>query len=622
VSEIYWLNPISGSFTNPSYWSGGVVPGPSDDAIIDAAGNRRYRVTSSVNARVNSIQTGPNATLAIAGGRFRADDGTGTGANAGIILVQPHAKLALGGKIKNSGSIVVGGSAVGAKLLLTSYTTRLSGGGQIELLGDGESSFGGTDSRKYAICTNIDNTISGSGTIGKLIGSEKGFDLINDSAGVIDANATSPLFVYGDTQNHGLVEATGSGGLTFEARNPSDGVFLAGNGSTMHIIGPQLDGATLESRGNGTIMAEYIFSDGLTNKSNLTLSKYNYFDGVIVNTNTISVENGSSRFIGSCTLSGGGTIDIESTGSMGITQQHSNVILTNVNNTTNGGGFIYGPSDDPLTIINEAQGIINGDGPSTFFIFTGATTVVNAGTIESTGAGGVNLWASLENGGLVVASVGTLAVGRPGETYNLANNGTIEAKGGGIVVIESAIGNSGTLSSQAGGTLTANGAVSGGGVAVVNVGTLDFKSSFDEAVIFGGPGELELAQSQAFNRSVTGFSGTGTTTLDLGDIGFVSPGEAIFSGNTSSGVLTVTDGTQTAKIKLEGDYLGSTFVASSDGNGGTDVIAETLKGFVPPPHAFISAMASFGGAAAGYIRAGETNAPRDTLLTLPRVQIA
>ncbi len=36
MSEIHWLNPTSGSFTNAANWSGGVVPGRFDGAILDA----------------------------------------------------------------------------------------------------------------------------------------------------------------------------------------------------------------------------------------------------------------------------------------------------------------------------------------------------------------------------------------------------------------------------------------------------------------------------------------------------------------------------------------------------------------------------------------------------------
>ena len=48
-------------------------------------------------------------------------------------------------------------------------------------------------------------------------------------------------------------------------------------------------------------------------------------------------------------------------------------------------------------------------------------------------------------------------------------------------------------------------------------------------------------------------------------------------GHESGGVLTVTDGTHAANIALSGNYLGSTFAASSDGHGGTSVIESLMS---------------------------------------------
>jgi hypothetical protein len=47
------------------------------------------------------------------------------------------------------------------------------------------------------------------------------------------------------------------------------------------------------------------------------------------------------------------------------------------------------------------------------------------------------------------------------------------------------------------------------------------------------------------------------------------------SFDASGGKFTVADGTHTANIALLGNYLASTFVASSDGHGGTYVVEHT-----------------------------------------------
>ena len=221
------------------------------------------------------------------------------------------------------------------------------------------------------------------------------------------------------------------------------------------------------------------------------------------------------------------------------------------------------------------------------------TTVVNAGVIETSGAGVLTVQGAINNTGLLSADGGTLTV-----------NG--------------AVNNTGQLNAD-GGTLTVNGAVTGRGRANVDGGTLDFVSAFNEAVGFTGKtGVLELARSQTYNATVTGFSRNGGTSLDLADIGFVSAGEATFAGTKTGGILTVTDGTHTATIRLAGDYRASTFVAASDGHGGTIVQASTA-----PAHRLVAAMAGLGGGGAGAVHAAaEPWRSPPPMLGPPRVALA
>jgi hypothetical protein len=176
---------------------------------------------------------------------------------------------------------------------------------------------------------------------------------------------------------------------------------------------------------------------------------------------------------------------------------------------------------------------------------------------------------------------------------SMVNDGIIMSKGTGLVLIDCVLVNTGTLSVQAG-VMRAITSVRGDGVVTIGGGTLDLGAAFDQAVTFTGGGVLDLARSRMFTQTVTGFSIKGRTTLDLEDIRFVDTGEATFSGTASGGVLTVTDGTHTADITLKGDYRGVTFVASKDGSGGTDVVAQKADACAPPVDAFISAMAGFG----------------------------
>jgi hypothetical protein len=225
-----------------------------------------------------------------------------------------------------------------------------------------------------------------------------------------------------------------------------------------------------------------------------------------------------------------------------------------------------------MMLVNQAAGRISGSA-ATSVIDTGASTITNAGTLaSSTGA----------------------------------------------VVVDSAVNNSGLF--QALDSLTFNGAVTGsGGVEIGEGGTADFTSTFNQNVLFAqfGPvapsGTLELAHSQSYTGAITGFTTNGSTALDLVDIGFGGATKASYAGNASGGVLTVTDGTHTAKITLFGNYTASTFVVASDGHGGTLVHDPAKR--PAAAHPFIAAMASLGASASAPSGAG-ADAWRSTPATL------
>ena len=86
----------------------------------------------------------------------------------------------------------------------------------------------------------------------------------------------------------------------------------------------------------------------------------------------------------------------------------------------------------------------------------------------------------------------------------------------------------------------------------------------------GATGTLKLDDAVAFTGQVSGL--TGSDALDLADVSYGPNTKATFSGNPSGGTLTVSNGTETARIALVGDYLKSGWTLSNDGNGGTVVV--------------------------------------------------
>jgi large repetitive protein len=109
------------------------------------------------------------------------------------------------------------------------------------------------------------------------------------------------------------------------------------------------------------------------------------------------------------------------------------------------------------------------------------------------------------------------------------------------------------------------------GLAVMSGGTVEVSSAYSgPATFMGSSGILQLDQSASFSGTVAGM--TGQDTLDLRDISFATIQSPTYLGTSTGGTLSVSDGKLNAQIALLGNYLASTFVASSDGHGGTNVV--------------------------------------------------
>jgi len=504
-------------------------------------------------------------TLANADGILDGSTAAGSVTNAGeIVLNGGTVYLGLTGEIDNTGTLQVQNDG---HLFANTAGATLSGGGQVTMSNGIILGYTAASS-----LTNIDNTIAGSGDLG-----DGRLTLINEEAGVIDA--TGVIFLQTSSfQNAGLLEATGSGKLDIENAAVDDtggGTISAGAGALVLLNGADVRGGTIGGAGQIKTVGQANELDGTTGAVSVT-GKIIVVDGTaltlagtIDNTGQITLEGysaGADLFIGAAgaTLTGGGTVYANATGLNQIGAD-APAILTNVNNRINGPGTL---GDANLTLINEAGGIIYAGGTAALTINTGANIIQNAGLIEGYSAAGV--------------------------------------------VVKSAVDNTGNLVAN-GGSLTIDGAVTGTGVAHIINGTLTFGSSFDETVVFATgatSGTLVLAQSAGDTAAIYGFSTTGATSLDLQDIAFATASES-YAGAAGGGILTVTDGTHTAKLKLFGNFLGSSFDLSKDAGGGVIVTDP------PKTTAFTSAMASFGVSshASAAIGAGAAATPPTRLAT-------
>jgi hypothetical protein len=454
----------------------------------------------------------------------------------------------------------------------------------------------------------VDNTgelLAAGGTLtaeGAVTGGGK---VVTTGAGVVDFTGTGNVFS-GPVSGTGTLDLSG-GTDAFDAGTSLTIAKVTQSAGTVTIADPTLTYAGVWDQTAGTLSASSGDKITFTGTGNV-------FSGTLAGAGTVDFTGGSDTLSGAtlsatnATVSGStvtlaGAITLTDTlvaaspqiiiaaggasltgGRLELTNSAANTIVgANAGATLTTNDVIYGAGDlgdGTMSLDNGATGVIEGDDSVALTINTGANTISNAGDIIALTA----------------------------------------------VTIDSAVSNTGLLLAD-GGTLTAQGAVTGSGHAEVEgAGTLIIQGAFNQNVNFaaGSTGTLELGDSKGYTTgAITGFSKTGANALDLLDIAFAGTTTGVYTGTTTSGVLTVTEGANVAAIHLTGDYLGSTFTLSAGPGGtGTKVVDPTAALAAAPAQHFIAAMASFG-ATPGTSSAQTTGVyTRPSVLATPVIQTA
>ena len=229
------------------------------------------------------------------------------------------------------------------------------------------------------------------------------------------------------------------------------------------------------------------------------------------------------------------------------------------------------------------------------FTLGGTVNWQNSGTVA--GQGGLTIGdASLraasftnEKGGIYnLVSDADIGIGtNPSSSFANLPGATLEKTAGtGDSSIATPLTNNGSVIA-ASGTLEFQKSIGGAGIFTIDPGAaLQFDAgvastlSVDFANLLGG--DLVLDASPLFAAGIHGFGGSSTDEIDLRDINFTDA-KLSYSGSTTLGVLTVTDGFETAHLKMFGNYKTANFHASTDLFGGTQI-------FDPPTHHTILAV--------------------------------
>jgi hypothetical protein len=488
-----------------------------------------------------------------------------------------HATIS-GEAVYDSFGVVLNGGVLTneAGALVIGYDGALAGAGStIVNFGAIASAFGGGNALLLSGPTSRLDAEAGSVFVGE----------INAGSGVVDVvggvATAAGLVSSGVVTGAGTLSLAGTVSLLETGVSLSVSKIIAGSGEIVDVTGKVSDGKIWDQTAGATL-------DVLTGDQMTFTGTGDSFSGVLEGPGTIAFNAGTDAFsaldisaakviISKAAVTLSGTITLATTLSVAT----PNLIVAAGGATLAGGGTI--------ALSNAATNSLHGA--------SSAAKLTNEDLIRGAGhlGGGTMILDNAVSG--IIDGVGSAGLTIDTGANTIANAGTIEAATGSVTTIAGAVANTGLLES-AGGTLVVEGAVTGTGSAKVSGGEVFFSGTFNEAVAFGPSGRLKLA-GQGYTAAITGFSHTGTTSLDLTDITFSGGTMATYSGTSAAGVLTVTDGTHTAHIHFTGNYLAAIWTLSNDGTGHTLVVDPTA----PKPHIIVAAMAGMGAAPPGGTRA-------------------
>jgi hypothetical protein len=505
-------------------------------------------ITSTITG--GSIIQAAKGLVEVTGGNSNLDGHAKPITVTGGLTLVNNSSLTVEGTIANKkATINLASTGNNTDLRLNSGVVTFNGLGTISLSDNAANRI--YTNQANTTLVNVDNTIKGAGQLG----AGQLFTIQNQTLGVINSTGANALIINlngGVVKNVGLVEATntaaGNGGLEIQANTVIDNtgvntslvanagkVQAVGSHAVVHLQNATIMGGTLSTTSGGVIQVDngYGQLDGtasgapVNNTGTFTLTNNNtlYLRGTINNTGVITdatTGNNTDIRINSSivTLTGGGSVVLQGSAAR-VYGQTAGAELNNVDNTISGGGTLG----------------------------TGGMVFVNGGTVDATLAVGI----TLDTGGSAVT-----------------NSGTLEASTSSALTVSHGITNTGNIWAN-GGTVTVTGAVTGAGSANISSGALlEFGSSTTANTTFAASanGTLRLDAADHFTGTLTGMA-TGNT-IDMRNVS-ITGATLTYTGNSSSGTLTVSGGGVTAKIKMVGNYSQANFHMANDGGGHVNV---------------------------------------------------
>jgi hypothetical protein len=559
--------------------------GTLNSGLLEATGGGELKITNTVaNARGTILSNAGTVLLdggsTVEGGSLASENGGFLGTDGVAVLDGSASAVALApgstwtgergstttllGILGNEGTVDILAGSGSSTVLAAGSDLTLQGGGTVTLdSGDGNGAVSIGSSGGSHTLTNVDNLIQGYGAIGA-----GALALVNEAGGVVDANVggrTLTLGGLGGVVNGGLLEATGGGVLQLSTTVANGGGTLGAATGTVNLSGT-LEGGVLTGGLLGTVGGATL--DGTTEGA-LTLAAGSTYTGPRGTTTTLlgtldnagtlllfagSGNNTTLAFGSTVTLQGGGTVTLDSgdgNGSVYLSESAAGVTLTNLDNLVQGYGVI---GNGGLSFTNAASGVVNANIGGRTLTLNGSGGIVNAGTLEASGSGVLQVSTPVANaGGTLAAATGTVDLSSTVQGGTLS--GTLFQTNGSATLDGSTLG---LL------TLAAGGAYTGGrGTTTSLTGTIE------------NQGNLQFNAGSGNNTLVditgnTTLQGGGTVTLNNGD----NNGRPYLQQSGGSYTLTNVDNTVLGAGTIGNGAL--SFVNGALGTVEADLSGQTL----------------------------------------------
>lgn len=570
-SQDIWLGG-PGVWTNGAKWSLGRAPLSSDDCLIDNGNTLVSSITVNTTGQCNNFSLDPTDSIAL---------GNSSNPNASLSLFGPT--------ITNNGKITLNQSSHIA--LTGSGNQTLSGGGTITL-NTATVAINGSGST----LTNVDNTISGQGSLG-----QGAINIVNQKT--ISASGGT-LTVQGATNgitNSSTMQALTGATLQIQGKVTNNlGKITAASGTVL-LNGGTISGGTLSTSGTGTFLSVGGTLDGSTSIPNntglFTVNNGNVLNllGVVSNSGTIALDaatGGCLSVSGSVSITGNGKVTmnplncISGTAGSHLTNQSTIQGAGNIGSTgpigiTNSGTILANQAS-PLTITPDSTGFTNAA--------NGILTVMPGSTLNIAGLFTNYSGTTLSSGTYNV--MGTFSF----QNANIVTNFvTMTLTGSSAKVTDSVTGknayanltnnlNRGVMSLQSGATLTTVTNYNNKGTTIIGAGSTFTVPVYTQA---GSSSTIDGTVNAAggFNNNSGNLFGTGTIVaavtskamLTAGDSS-AKPGKFSITGSytqTSTGTLNISIGGTTV-----GTQYGQLAVTNGDVLAGTLTI-KLINSFIP-----------------------------------------